>query len=117
MFCVLMPGLLLPMLAYKMSRVGKKRAKKLSASPNLTPFYNKRLKSAGGKALSASALISDNTGMWCMSLPPLHLRHFFSQKVGEYSFARLREKQITGLGSLYGVVAEVNGGEIPWLPW
>ena len=62
MFCILLPGLLLPMLALKMDRVEKKGGKKLkSKNSKLAPFYNKHLKSTGAKALSALALISDNT--------------------------------------------------------
>ena len=56
-----MLGLLLPMLALKMSRVEKRLEKKLIAPPKLVPFYNKRLISTGAKVLSALALISDNT--------------------------------------------------------
>ena len=37
---ILMPGLLLPMLALKMSGVEKRLAKMLTAPPKLAPFYN-----------------------------------------------------------------------------
>ena len=69
MLCILMPGLLLPMLALKVSRVEKKQAKKLTTPPKLAPFYNKHLKSTGAKALSASALISNNTVFLSHSCP------------------------------------------------
>ena len=63
MFCILMPGLLLPMLALKMDRVEKKGGKKVK----IQKFQNLRLSMIsisnpmGAKVLSALASISDNT--------------------------------------------------------